>query len=180
MVYFMTGCLPQISSSWRQAPWRLTTSNFFFQLNTCDHSPYVTWWEDGSVFYNSCWALPAQSFSGPSPTWLITTFYGLIRDSPNLQGQVPVLTSPRKRVAVIPPGTGFPFSCLLWLTGLRWRYLPLPPHRTGGFSVFFSCFYSEMGMCVLLSVVKFMHVSNMRLYVSIRVSFICRLPLLIL
>jgi hypothetical protein len=28
----------------------------------------------------------------------------------------------------IPPGTGFPFCCLLQLAGLRWRYSILPPH----------------------------------------------------
>jgi hypothetical protein len=28
---------------------------------------------------------------------------------------------------VIPPGTGFPFQCLLWLAELRWRYSYLPP-----------------------------------------------------
>jgi hypothetical protein len=37
----MTGGLPLISSSWRQAPW-YSRPVFFFQLNTCDHSPYVT------------------------------------------------------------------------------------------------------------------------------------------
>jgi hypothetical protein len=39
--YFTTGSLPPISLSWRQA---LETHDqqFFFQLNTCGHSPYVT------------------------------------------------------------------------------------------------------------------------------------------
>jgi hypothetical protein len=39
--YFTTGSLPPISSSWCQAPWdpRL---EFFFQLNSCGNSPYVT------------------------------------------------------------------------------------------------------------------------------------------
>jgi hypothetical protein len=42
---------------------------------------------------------------------------------PNLEGQVPVFISPRKRGdSVIPPGTRFPFRCLLRLAGLRWRY----------------------------------------------------------
>jgi hypothetical protein len=35
------------------------------------------WREDGSVFYISCWALTAQSFSGPSPMGLATVFYFL-------------------------------------------------------------------------------------------------------
>jgi hypothetical protein len=36
-----------------------------------------------------------------------------ILDSPNLEGHVPVLISPRNRVAVIPPGTRLPFRRLL-------------------------------------------------------------------
>jgi hypothetical protein len=35
------------------------------------------WREAGSVVYNSCWSLPAQSFSGPSPLGLETIFYCL-------------------------------------------------------------------------------------------------------
>jgi hypothetical protein len=38
--YFMTGALPPISSSWRQA--HLDSRPVFFQLNTCGHNPYVT------------------------------------------------------------------------------------------------------------------------------------------
>jgi hypothetical protein len=37
----MTGGLPPISSSWRQAPWD-SRSAIFFQQNTCFHSPYIT------------------------------------------------------------------------------------------------------------------------------------------
>jgi hypothetical protein len=35
------------------------------------------WREDGSVFCICCWALPAQSFSGPSPLRFVTIFYCL-------------------------------------------------------------------------------------------------------
>jgi hypothetical protein len=35
------------------------------------------WREDESVVYNCCWSSPAQSFSGPSPSELATTFYSL-------------------------------------------------------------------------------------------------------
>jgi hypothetical protein len=35
------------------------------------------WREDGSVFYNCCRSSPAQSFSGTSPTGLMTRFYCL-------------------------------------------------------------------------------------------------------
>jgi hypothetical protein len=58
------------------------------------------WWEDGSVVYNCCWPSPAQSFSGPSPAELITTFYCLRYESP-----------PTWRVRsphLYPPGTGWP------------------------------------------------------------------------
>jgi hypothetical protein len=52
-----------------------------------------------------------------------------IRDSPNLEGQVPAFISPRNRVGpVIPPGTGFPFLRLLRPAGLRWKYSTPPPH----------------------------------------------------
>jgi hypothetical protein len=51
-----------------------------------------------------------------------------IRDSPNLEGEVPIFISPRNRVAQLyHPGTGFHFHCLLQLTGLRWRYSTPPP-----------------------------------------------------
>jgi hypothetical protein len=49
--------------------------------------------------YNFFWALPEQSFSGSGPTELVIIFYCLICDSPNLEGQIPVLMTPRFRVA---------------------------------------------------------------------------------
>jgi hypothetical protein len=61
------------------SPLRLTTSNFIFQLNTCGYSPYVT----SSLARGLVCRLqlllssPAQSFSGPSPAGLMTTFYCL-------------------------------------------------------------------------------------------------------
>jgi hypothetical protein len=52
-----------------------------------------------------------------------------IRDSRNLEGQVPVFISHRNRVAQLyPQGTGFPFRRLLPLAGLRWRCSTPPPH----------------------------------------------------
>jgi hypothetical protein len=35
------------------------------------------WREDGSFVYNCCWPSPVQSFLGPSPTGLMTSFYCL-------------------------------------------------------------------------------------------------------
>jgi hypothetical protein len=46
-----------------------------------------------------------------------------IRDSPNLEGQVPQ----EEGGPVITPGTGFPFRRLLRLAGLRWRFSNPPP-----------------------------------------------------
>jgi hypothetical protein len=82
------------------SPLRLTTS-FFFQLNTCGHSSYVTSWrKDGSVIYNCFWFSPAQSFSGPSPAGLITTFYCLrFETPPTWRARSPYL---------YPPTTGWP------------------------------------------------------------------------
>jgi hypothetical protein len=53
--------------------------------------------------HNCFWALPEQSLLGPSPAELTATFYCLIWDSPNLQGQIPVFISPRNRVAQLYP-----------------------------------------------------------------------------
>jgi hypothetical protein len=83
------------------SPLRLTTSNFF-QLNRCDHSPYVTscLMKDGFIVYNCCWSSPAQSFSGPSPAELVTTFYYLkCETTPAWRTRSPYL---------YPPGTGWP------------------------------------------------------------------------
>jgi hypothetical protein len=57
------------------------------------------WREDGSVIYS----YNLLSLTGPSPAELMTTSYCLIRDSPNLEGQVPVFISPRNRVAQLYP-----------------------------------------------------------------------------
>jgi hypothetical protein len=65
-------------------PLRLTTSDFFLQLNSCCHSPYLTllWLEDGSVAYNCCWCSPAQSFSCPRPAGPMTVFHCLRFETP--------------------------------------------------------------------------------------------------
>jgi hypothetical protein len=41
-IYFTTGDLPPIISSWLQAPWGSRPQIFFLQLNSCGHGPYVT------------------------------------------------------------------------------------------------------------------------------------------
>jgi hypothetical protein len=66
------------------SPLRLTSSNFYFQLNTCDHSPYVTSsLTRGWVCHlQSVLHSPARSFSGPSPAGLMTTFYCLRFETP--------------------------------------------------------------------------------------------------
>jgi hypothetical protein len=58
------------------------------------------WRENGSAVYNYCWSSPAQSFSGPSPTGLMTIFYCLRFETP-----------PTWRVKfpyLYPTGTGWP------------------------------------------------------------------------
>jgi hypothetical protein len=60
-----------------------------------------------------------------------------IRDSPNLENQVPVFISPRNSVAQLYPQA----LVSLFVTELRWRYLNLPPRR--GLDVWFDCTYVE-------------------------------------
>jgi hypothetical protein len=70
----------------------LSDSCWFVDVGRC------LWREDGSLVYNCCWPLSAQSFSGLSPVGVATK----IRD--------------------------FPFRRLVRLAGLRWRYSTPPPH----------------------------------------------------
>jgi hypothetical protein len=64
------------SLSWNKAPiWGLRPD----VLLLSDSCRFVDvgcslWREDGSVVYNCCWFLPAQSFLGPSPVGLMTIF----------------------------------------------------------------------------------------------------------
>jgi hypothetical protein len=48
-------------------------ARFLFLSNSCGFVDFgrPLWREDGSVVYNCCWPLPAQSFSGPSPAGLM-------------------------------------------------------------------------------------------------------------
>jgi hypothetical protein len=83
------------------------------------------WLEVGSVVWSCCRNSPAQSSSGLSPTGLLTIFYSLIWDSPNLEGQVPVFMSPRNRVTLKyppPPGHWVQFEFEFELYCDRWSF----------------------------------------------------------
>jgi hypothetical protein len=99
------------SPSWRQAPiWDprpivpiLCLIIFLDSFGFVDVGRPL-WREVGSVIFSFCWASPEQPFSDLSPTGLMSIVYRLyILDSPNQQGQVPVLISPRNRVAQLYP-----------------------------------------------------------------------------
>jgi hypothetical protein len=104
------------------------------------------WREDGFVIYCTVASGPCQS----SHSWVDVPqnsrpyFFGLIWDSPSMEGRVPLFISPRNRVAQLyPPRTGFPFYPLLRLTGLRWRYSNPPPH--GDTTLVFATFPRYIG-----------------------------------
>jgi hypothetical protein len=122
-IYFTTGGLPPINSSWRQAS--SDSRPKIFQLNICGHSLYAflmrVW---------VCWPSPVQSFSGPSIVGLMTTFYSLRLETPQPGGPCPcTYIPPEEGGQLIPPGTGFHFCRLLRLAGLRWTCLNPPPHE---------------------------------------------------
>jgi hypothetical protein len=103
--YFTTGGLPPISSSWRQALWD-HDQQFVFQRNTCGRSSYVT--SSLTRGWVCCLQLLLAFASG---VILRSESHGThdnillfqIRDSPNLEGHVPVFISPRNRVAQLYP-----------------------------------------------------------------------------
>jgi hypothetical protein len=70
--------------------------------------------EDGSLIYSCCWPLPVQSFSGPSPTELMSIVYSLRFKTPPTQRA----TSPY----LYPAGTGWPSY-----TPRHWVPFSLPP-----------------------------------------------------
>jgi hypothetical protein len=108
---------------------KLTTSNFF-RLNTCVYSHYVTpslmrgWVSRLQLLLALASAVILGSESRGTHDHVLLA---QIRDSPNLEDQVPYL---------YPPGTGFPFRRFLRLAGLRWRY--------SNFSLGVNYFYSLM------------------------------------
>jgi hypothetical protein len=110
---------------------RITIRNFF-KLNPCNHCPYITSSLRSGYVCRLQWLLILASavILGSESRW---THYHIslsgIRDSPNLEGEVPVFISPGNRVAQLypSPGTGFRFRRLLRLAGLRLRYSTPPP-----------------------------------------------------
>jgi hypothetical protein len=113
--YLTTGCLLPISSSWRQAPFRLRLLFFFnliLAIIVLMQHPLSR--EDGPVVYNCCWPSPAQSFSGPSLAGFMTTFNCLRFETPlNWRTRFPYL---------YPPGTRWPSY-----TPRHWVSLSSPP-----------------------------------------------------
>jgi hypothetical protein len=94
-------------------PLRLTTSNFIFQLNTCGYSPYVR------SSLTRGWICRLQLLLVLTSSVIVRSeSHGIhghillsqIRDSPNLEDQVPVFISPKNRVAwLYPQALGFLF-----------------------------------------------------------------------
>jgi hypothetical protein len=84
----------------------------------------------GSVVYNRCWSLTSTVILGSESRAIHDhILLSQVRDSANLEGQVPVFISPQEQGGpVVPPGSGLAFRLLLRLAGLRWRYSTPPPH----------------------------------------------------
>jgi hypothetical protein len=66
-----------------------------------------------SVVHNCCWSSPAQSFSGPSPAGLMTTFYCLrFETPPTWRARSPYLYRPGTGWPSYTPRNWVPFSLL--------------------------------------------------------------------
>jgi hypothetical protein len=87
-----------------------THDQYFFKLNICGYSPYVTSSLTGGwvCHLQLLLALASAVILGSESRW--THDHSLlpqIRDSPNLEGQDPVFLSPKNRVAQLyPPALG--------------------------------------------------------------------------
>jgi hypothetical protein len=105
-------------------------TRFLLPSDSCDFVDVgrPLWWENGYNVYNCCWSSPAQSFSGPNPAGLMTTFYSFRFEIPlTWKSRSSYLYPPGRGGPVIPPGTDFPFRLLLLLAELQWRYSNPPP-----------------------------------------------------
>jgi hypothetical protein len=73
--------------------------------------------EDRSVVYSCYWSSPAQSFSGPGPAILMTTFYCLIFETPpaSWRAYSRIYIPQEQGGPVVPSGTGVLFHRLLQL-----------------------------------------------------------------
>jgi hypothetical protein len=82
--------------------------NFFFQLNTCGHSPYVTSsLTRGWVCRLQLLLALANAFSSPSPAGLMTTFYCHRFEAPPTWSLRPRIYIPQEQGGtVIPPALG--------------------------------------------------------------------------
>jgi hypothetical protein len=110
-----------------------THDQYFFQLNTCGHSPYVTFsltrgWVCRLQFLlvlASAVILRSKSRGTHDHILLFP-----IQDSPKLGGTGTRIYIPQEQGGpIIPPGGVFPFLRLLRLAGLRWRYSNPSSHR---------------------------------------------------
>jgi hypothetical protein len=84
-------------------------TNFFHSQFLFDSFGFIDvgrplWREVGSVLFSFCRSSPAQHFSDLSPTGLMSIVYRFyFWDSLNQEGQVPVVISPRNKVAQLYP-----------------------------------------------------------------------------
>jgi hypothetical protein len=91
-------------------PRRVLKTRFLLLSGSCRFVDveHPLWREDGSVVYNCCWPLPAQSFSGPNPAGLMTIFSVSDSRLPQPGGPGPWIYIPQEQGGlVIPAGTGF-------------------------------------------------------------------------
>jgi hypothetical protein len=102
--YFTTGGLSPISSSWRQAPRDSRHSNFIFQLNSCGYCPYVISSLTRGLVRRLQLVLVLASaviLRSDSRGTYDHILLSPIRDSRNLEGQIPVFIPPRQRAVCL-------------------------------------------------------------------------------
>jgi hypothetical protein len=101
-----------------------THDQFFFQLNPCGYSPYVNILSDKrmGLSFTTVDCPRQRSHSRVRVSQDSWQYFNL------LGSRLPQRGGPGHRIyisqehdgPVMPPGTGFSFHCVLWLSGLRW------------------------------------------------------------
>jgi hypothetical protein len=118
--YFMTDGLPSISQSWRQAPWvprpEFLFSNWTLAVIALMLNPFSL--EDGCRLQLLLLLASAVILRSDSRGTHDHILLSQIRDSPNLEDQVPLFIS---------PGTGWPTYTLRYWIPFWWTYSNPPP-----------------------------------------------------
>jgi hypothetical protein len=156
------------SPSWCQATFRAHDQLFFLleiffrQLQVYFVAPFLTWgWVCNLLLLlGLASAVPLGSETRRTWPYFIVP---ISETPPTWRARPPYLYPPVTGCPSYTPGHWVPFFCLLWLTGLRWKYSNPPPHGIIDSTMFWFFKYSlgtDPNRTLLPTIPLLLHTSN--------------------